>query len=196
MPITKATASSIAPAAKGDLVVGSATNDASVLAVGTNGTALVAASGEATGLKWGNPNYVGVGLTHDASIAFTANVANYFAFTTESFDTNAFHDNVTNASRITIPAGYGGKYLFSGFIGIGGAGSNSFTILLRKNGSANAVPGGILNLQPNNAGNTSNDSFAAVIELVATDYIELGLRLTTTTNYTVQSAFSATFLGA
>jgi len=33
MPITKATASSIAPAAKGDLVVGSATNDASVLAV-------------------------------------------------------------------------------------------------------------------------------------------------------------------
>jgi len=52
MAITKATASSIAPAAKGDLVVGSATNDASILAVGTNDYVLTAASGEATGLKW------------------------------------------------------------------------------------------------------------------------------------------------
>jgi hypothetical protein len=34
MAISKATASSIAPAAKGDLVAGSATNDAAVLAVG------------------------------------------------------------------------------------------------------------------------------------------------------------------
>ena len=52
MPITKATASSIAPAAKGDLVVGSATNDASILAVGTNTHVLTADSAEATGLKW------------------------------------------------------------------------------------------------------------------------------------------------
>jgi len=52
MPITKATASSVAPAAKGDLVVGSATNDASVLAVGTNNYVLTADSAQATGLKW------------------------------------------------------------------------------------------------------------------------------------------------
>jgi len=52
MAITKATASSIAPAAKGDLVVGSATNDASILAVGTNTHILTADSSTATGLKW------------------------------------------------------------------------------------------------------------------------------------------------
>lgn len=52
MAITKATASSIAPAAKGDLVVGSATNDAAVLAVGTNTHVLTADSAEATGMKW------------------------------------------------------------------------------------------------------------------------------------------------
>jgi hypothetical protein len=46
MAITKATASSIAPAAKGDLVVGSATNDAGVLAVGTDTHILVADSAE------------------------------------------------------------------------------------------------------------------------------------------------------
>jgi hypothetical protein len=56
MAITKATASSIAPAAKGNLVVGSATNDAAVLAVGANGTVLTADSAEATGLKWATPS--------------------------------------------------------------------------------------------------------------------------------------------
>jgi hypothetical protein len=52
MPITKATASSVAPAAKGNLVVGSATNDAAVLGVGANNTVLTADSAEATGMKW------------------------------------------------------------------------------------------------------------------------------------------------
>jgi hypothetical protein len=52
MAITKATASSIAPAAKGDLVAGSATNDAAVLAVGTNGQVLTADSTAATGLAY------------------------------------------------------------------------------------------------------------------------------------------------
>jgi hypothetical protein len=52
MAITKATASSIAPAAKGDLVAGSATNDAAVLGVGANNTVLTADSSTATGLKW------------------------------------------------------------------------------------------------------------------------------------------------
>ena len=62
MAITKATASSIAPAAKGDLVAGSATNDAAVLAVGANDTVLTADSAEATGLKWATPSSGG-GMT-------------------------------------------------------------------------------------------------------------------------------------
>lgn len=56
MAITKATASSIAPAIKGDLVAGSATNDAAVLGVGANNTVLTADSAEATGLKWAAPS--------------------------------------------------------------------------------------------------------------------------------------------
>jgi hypothetical protein len=55
MAITKATASSIAPAAKGNLVVGSATNDAGVLAVGTDTHILVADSAESLGMKWAAP---------------------------------------------------------------------------------------------------------------------------------------------
>jgi hypothetical protein len=52
MAITKASSSAVAPGAKGQLVVGSATNDSSILAVGANATVLTADSTEATGMKW------------------------------------------------------------------------------------------------------------------------------------------------
>jgi hypothetical protein len=55
MAITKATSSAVAPAAKGQLVVGSATNDSAILAVGANGTVLTADSTAATGVAWATP---------------------------------------------------------------------------------------------------------------------------------------------
>jgi len=74
MAITKATASSIAPAAKGDLVVGSATNDAAVLSVGTNNYSLVADSSTSTGLKWlQSQNIVQIqSATYNTEVAITA----------------------------------------------------------------------------------------------------------------------------
>ena len=55
MPITKASGNSVTAAAKGDLVVGNATNDSGVLSVGANDTVLTADSSTATGLKWAAP---------------------------------------------------------------------------------------------------------------------------------------------
>lgn len=52
MPITKASSNAVAAAAKGDLVVGNATNDSGVLAVGTANQVLTVDSSTATGLKW------------------------------------------------------------------------------------------------------------------------------------------------
>jgi hypothetical protein len=68
MAITKATASSIAPAAKGSIVVGSATNDAGVLAVGTDTHILVADSAESLGMKWAAPAAGGLSLYASANI--------------------------------------------------------------------------------------------------------------------------------
>jgi hypothetical protein len=56
MPISKASSNAVAPGAKGDLVVGTTTNDSGILGVGSNGETLVADSSQTTGLRWGN-NY-------------------------------------------------------------------------------------------------------------------------------------------
>jgi hypothetical protein len=55
MAITKASSNAVAPAAKGDLVVGNATNDSGVLAVGSTDQVLTVDSSTATGLKWATP---------------------------------------------------------------------------------------------------------------------------------------------
>lgn len=55
MPITKASSNAVAAAAKGDLVVGNATNDSGVLAVGSTDQVLTVDSTTATGLKWATP---------------------------------------------------------------------------------------------------------------------------------------------
>jgi len=63
MAITKASSNAVAAAAKGDLVVGNATNDSGVLGVGANNTVLTADSAEATGLKWAAPGGAGANWT-------------------------------------------------------------------------------------------------------------------------------------
>jgi hypothetical protein len=59
MPITKASSSAVAPGAKGELVVGNATNDSGIVSVGANDTVLTADSSTATGVKWAAPGGAG-----------------------------------------------------------------------------------------------------------------------------------------
>lgn len=73
MPISKASSSAVAPGAKGDLVVGNATNDSGILAVGSANQVLTVDSSTATGLKWAAAGGGGMTLiatgTGDASSA-------------------------------------------------------------------------------------------------------------------------------
>jgi hypothetical protein len=59
MAITKASSNAVAAAAKGDLVVGNATNDSGVLAVGSADQVLTVDSSTATGLKWATAGAAG-----------------------------------------------------------------------------------------------------------------------------------------
>lgn len=69
MPISKASSSAVAPGAKGQLVVGNATNDSGIVSVGANGTVLTADSAEATGLKWATPAAGGMTLLSTTTLS-------------------------------------------------------------------------------------------------------------------------------
>lgn len=202
MPITKATASSIAPAAKGDLVVGSATNDASVLAVGSANQVLTVDSSTSTGLKWAAPasgsTFAGCSLqkTSTQSIANTTYVT--LTFDSENYDSNSYHDNVTNNTRITIPSGKAGKYLFSGIIDWDSNATGMRTVVLYKNGvEVNTITRGA-GLA---GGELTKLPYSYVADAAISDYFELQVYQSSGGSLNIRSGssgttFQASYLGA
>lgn len=87
------------------------------------------------------------------------------SYDSEDFDTDGFHEGVTNPTRMTIPAGLGGKYLVvaNWYRAIAGASD----VWLRVNGTTN-VRGSYATVSSTSAGLT----LSAVVDLVAGDYIE------------------------
>jgi hypothetical protein len=103
--------------AKADLLTATAADTPARLAVGANGTVLTADSAEATGLKWATPasgtTFVGASAYRAASQTISNATETALTFDNENYDTNGFHDNVTNNTRMTVPAGKAGKYLIT-----------------------------------------------------------------------------------
>ena len=63
-----------------------------------------------------NLKFLGLGarVTHSAAQTIVTATGSGLAFNTERYDPDGFHDNVTNNSRLTVPAGCGGRYLIIG----------------------------------------------------------------------------------
>lgn len=83
------------------------------LGVGANNTVLTADSSTATGLKWAaaTTSFVGCSLWKSGNQTISNNVDTNITFNNEEVDTHGFHSTTTDTDRITIPAGYAGKYL-------------------------------------------------------------------------------------
>ena len=189
--------------AKGDLIAATADNTPARLAVGTNGQILQADSTTATGLKWAtvstSPTFVGCTIKRaDVSTAMTSNTQFVVAFTTEEYDTDGFHDNSTNNSRITIPTGKGGKYLVTSYFNnySGNPGSYQF-LRLYKNGS-NYTDSGIregINGRQTGATNQAF-GFSQIVNTVAGDYLEIYYQQNNSETVNVWCNFQAVWLGA
>jgi hypothetical protein len=202
MAITKATASSIAPAAKGDLVAGSATNDAAVLGVGANDTVLTADSSTATGLKWAaaasGATLVGTAVYSSSDQTIPNGTFTTVTYGDEYWDTDSFHSTVTNTGRITIPTGKDGKYLVNVFGTWAGAASGNRELRVRKNGSTD-----LANNRLNGVTSAFTMQMSFQVNLVATDYIELQVYQLSGGNLDwwgsgtfAGSLFAVTYLGA
>jgi hypothetical protein len=96
---------------KGDLY-GFSTVDARI-PIGANNTVLTADSAQALGLKWAapaSPTFSGVRVRKSANQSISNATETVLTFDTETFDTDAYHDNSTNSGRLTVPAGKAGYY--------------------------------------------------------------------------------------
>ena len=159
--------------AKGDLVVGTGADTFARLAVGgTNGHTLQVDSSTATGLKWAAAaassfSGVSVKATGDQTIANNTEVV--LTWDSEVFDTDAYHSNVTNNSRLTVPVGKAGKYQINAQISFDVNGTGRRAISFRKNGTT-------IKYSPDVVANASiyvGNDLTIIADLAEGDYIEL-----------------------
>ena len=161
-------------AAKGDLLVGTAADTLDKLSVGTNGHTLVADSSTSTGLKWAaasSPSFVGCRIYGNATQSLSNNTVVAITFNLEDFDTHSFHSTSSNTSRITIPVGKAGKYLFTGHGEIEANATGTRYSIIRKGGNTNME----VTTSPGGAGR-ANVLVSGIFDCAEGDYFELCLQ--------------------
>lgn len=88
----------------------------------------------------------------------------------EDYDSDAFHDNVTNNTRVTIPTGLGGKYMVTAEISYPTNATGSRQVYVKLNDTTYPIAGVYGNA---GAANGTTVFCAGILALAAADYIEL-----------------------
>jgi hypothetical protein len=189
--------------AKGDIISATADNTPARLALGTNGQVLTVDTTTATGLKYATPasgaTLVGCAISnYYVTVASTSGVTFLMPYANaDNWDTNSFHNPASNNTRVTIPTGYGGKYLVNSFVW-----NETFSAYLISNVYVN--------------GSTINGTFkgistqsilaridtqvpanwSMILDLTAGDYIEQAVFVSQTGSLRYITNFQVVYLGA
>lgn len=146
--------------------------------VNSSGTVSVVGSGVA-----GTPAFVGAKAYNNTTQSITTGGAK-LAFNVEDWDTNAFHDTVTNNSRFTVPSGKAGYYLCTCFIWAASA-SATYDAPFYVNGAITTSS------QRGVSGAGQGRTFSDIFLLSVADYVEVNLTSDSTISYGHASARSA-----
>jgi hypothetical protein len=170
------------------------------VAIGTAGQVLQVNSG-ATAPEWttlvSGATFSGARVTKSASQTLTSGTWTIVSFNTEQFDVDNYHDNSTNNSRLTIPAGKSGYFLVYGSISFVTGSGGTRQVAIVKNGNDIIV----------NDNAATSDTYPAtrqvslIVNAVATDYFELNVRQDSGGNKNINGGsdacnFMITYLGA
>jgi len=153
----------------GDLIKGTGSGTYNRLGIGSTSQVLTVVAGAPA---WATPSaggatFVGCSLYKSANASITNATDTTVTFNSENYDTDGFHDTATNAERITIPAGKGGKYLITAKITYASNTTGIRGIYLYKNAAV---------FLTYNSGNLQvsgecNVLLSYVVSLNATDYV-------------------------
>jgi hypothetical protein len=173
----------------GDLAYRSSTaNVKTRLALGSANQQLRVNAG-ATAPEWftpaaSGPTFIGavVGFSADKTIANTTTTV--LTMDTELFDSNGFHSTSSDTSRLTIPAGYAGKYFISSQLFPSENSAGRREIRFRKNGSE------IAGWNMNAFGTMEMIQFYAYVDASVADYFEVTFRQNTGGNLTLYGSSS------
>ncbi len=155
---------------RGDVIIRNASNVTARLAIGSTGKVL---QSDGTDISWQTPAPVAVGArvkrttTQTITTATTTNIG----FTAEDWDSDAFHDNSTNNSRLTVPTGKAGTYLITATVewDVGGGNTGFRQINVNLNGATNIA---MVN-QGGTASEYTRQHISTIYRLIAGDYVEL-----------------------
>jgi len=181
----------------GDLVYGTGSGALSRLGIGSSAQVLTVTGGVPV---WATPaggaSFVGCSASASGSQSIANNTVTALTWNTEEFDTNTFHSTATNTSRLTIPSGKDGYYLFTASMYWDTNATGYRSIVVKKNGSTTLL------VLPELLGSTvasGGASMSVIASAVATDYFEVYGRQTSggaLANLSQYCLFQCQFLGA
>ena len=154
----------------GDTIYSSSGSTPARLGIGSTGQVLTVAAGVPSwATPASTPTFVGASLYDtNATQSISNNTSTLITWDSENFDTSSFHDTSSNTSRITIPAGKAGKYLFTSYGFFDGNATGNRRIDLRKNGSLiRSWP------SPSTIATFSGMTITCILSLAEADYIEI-----------------------
>lgn len=117
-------------------------------------------------------SYIGCVLSK-ADQSLSNNTATTLSWNNEIIDTDNFHDNVTNNSRVTIPAGRAGKYMCSVILNWEGNATGYRQLNIFKNGAL--ITTNTQRMRVAGLGTTDQNytSYNMILDLAVSDYIEI-----------------------